>query len=75
MRDHLMLIRIRSDDSFNPARESVRSAIDNGLVGWGGGFTLVSLSPLPRDRFIKPRKSPERKDFPLLKFMEKPDAP
>ena len=32
--------------------------------------TLVSLSPLPRDRYIRPRKSPERKDFPLLKFME-----
>lgn len=45
-RDHLMLVRVRSDATFMPTREQLRSAIASGVEAWGGDFTLVSLSPL-----------------------------
>jgi hypothetical protein len=69
MRDHLMLIRIRSDATFMPAREQLRSAIASGVEAWGGDFTLVSLSPIPASRYIKKRRSPTKRDrLPQLPF-------
>jgi len=70
MRDHQIIVRIRSDTGFQPSREALRSAITDGVAAWGGGFDLVSLSPIPRDRLVKKRKPPVRRDYPLLSYIE-----
>jgi hypothetical protein len=70
MRDHLLLVRIRSADSFNPTRESLRSTIEGGLVAGPRDLELVSLSPIPRDRVVKPRRAPTKRSFPLLDFIK-----
>lgn len=75
MRDHLLIVRIRSSDGFNASRESLRSTIEGGLTAWPQeDMRLVSISPIPADRTIRPRRAPVRRDYPLLSFMEKPNA-
>lgn len=71
MAEHLLLVRIRSADSFNPTRESLRSTIEGGLVAWPiEDMRLVSISPIPVDRLVKPRRAPTKRSFPLLDFIK-----
>ena len=69
MADTLLILRCRSPLGFQATRAALRHAIETGMVAFSDpSVTLVSLSPLPRDRYIRPRKSPERKTFPLLDY-------
>jgi hypothetical protein len=72
MPEHLLIVRLRSASGFNVSRESLRETIEGGLTAWPVvGMRLVSISPLPADRYIKPRKSPTTRSFPLLDFINK----
>ncbi len=71
MRDHILILRVRSHEGFQYTRRDVRSALTKGLQAWGGDFSLVSMSPVPASRYIRKRRSPIRRDkLPLLPFME-----
>lgn len=66
MREFQMLVRLRSDTGFQPTREALRDAIDDAMGTYERGFSLVSISPIPRDRVVRQRKPAVRRDFPLL---------
>jgi hypothetical protein len=70
MRDHLIVLRVRAESTFAPTRRSVRAALEAGAEAWGGDFRIVSLSPVPADRYIKKRRAPTAKSFPLIDIME-----
>ncbi len=70
MTEHIIVVRVRSDETFVPTRAALRAAILRGAEAWGGNFKLVSVSPVPKDRYIKRRKSPTRPQFPLVDLME-----
>lgn len=71
MPDHIIILRVRSHEGFAHTRREARNALTKGLQAWGGDFSLVSMSPVPADRYIKRRRSPTKRDkLPLLPFME-----
>jgi hypothetical protein len=70
MPDHIIILRVRSHEKFTHTRRDVRSALTKGLQAWGGDFTLISMSPVPASRYIAKRKSPTRRNFPLLDYIE-----
>jgi hypothetical protein len=70
VKDHLLIVRIRSAEGFKPTRESLRQTIASGLHAWPVDLELVSLSPIPRDRMVKARRAPTKRSFPLLDFIK-----
>jgi hypothetical protein len=69
MRDHIIIVRVRSHEGFTHTRRDVRSALTKGLQAWGGDFSLVSMSPVPASRYIAKRRSPvARQKLPQLPF-------
>lgn len=49
------------------ARGETRLQLANGIAAFGrSDVKLVSVSPLPADRVVKPRKKPERRELPPL---------
>ena len=62
MREHTMIVRLRSDEGFTPTRSALRAAIANSLVAWPQGFSLTSICPIPSSRYIKKRRSPTKRD-------------
>lgn len=73
MRDHQLIVRIRTANGFNAARTDLRTAITSSLTAWPLDLELVSLSPIPRDRVVRQRKAPTKRSFPLLDFINKGD--